>query len=118
MAYINQEKKAVIAAALKVALKDCPSVKYSLSIQYHMKITCRIKQGPKFLDPTGKGHIDVNTYHIDSNFEPEAAKLLNKIKECLDMGNHDNSDVQSDYFDVGWYINIEIGHWDKPYVGV
>jgi hypothetical protein len=21
----------------------------------------------------------------------------------------------TDYFDVGWYIDIKIGKWDKPY---
>ena len=29
--------------------------------------------------------------------------------------NHNNSDVQTDYFDVGWYIEINVGDWEKPY---
>jgi hypothetical protein len=33
----------------------------------------------------------------------------------MNDGNHDNSDIQSDYFDVGWYISINVGRWDKPY---
>jgi hypothetical protein len=31
------------------------------------------------------------------------------------VGNHDKSDVMTDYFNVGWYIDINIGKWDKPY---
>jgi hypothetical protein len=31
------------------------------------------------------------------------------------VGNHDRSDIQSDYFDVGWYVDINIGRWNKPY---
>ena len=31
------------------------------------------------------------------------------------VGNHNNSDISTDYFDVGWYIDINIGKWDKPY---
>jgi hypothetical protein len=33
----------------------------------------------------------------------------------MNGGNHDNSDVQTDYFDVGWYVDVNIGSWDKPY---
>jgi hypothetical protein len=29
--------------------------------------------------------------------------------------NHDNSDIMTDYFDVGWYVNIYVGKWNKPY---
>ena len=31
-------------------------------------------------------------------------------------GNFDNSDPQSDYFSVGWYTDINVGKWNKPYV--
>ena len=118
MAYIDQTKKAVIAAALKVAMKPYPLVKYTLSIQNRSSITCTIKQGPKCLDIDGKGNVTVNHYYIESNFSKEAAEILNKIKDCLNLENHDNSDVQSDYFDVGHYINIDIGRWDKPFIAV
>ena len=30
--------------------------------------------------------------------------------------NHDNSDIQTDYFDVGWYVDVNAGIWNKPYV--
>jgi hypothetical protein len=30
-------------------------------------------------------------------------------------GNHDRSDIQSDYFDVGWYVDVNIGSWNRPY---
>jgi len=22
----------------------------------------------------------------------------------------------TDYFDVGWYISVNLGRWDKPYI--
>jgi len=34
----------------------------------------------------------------------------------MNEGNHDNSDIMTDYFDVGWYISVRLGKWDKPYV--
>ena len=33
----------------------------------------------------------------------------------MNDGNHDRSDPQSDYFDVGWYVDVNIGKWNKPY---
>jgi len=32
-----------------------------------------------------------------------------------DYYNYDNSDSQSDYFDVNFYLNIGIGRYDKPF---
>jgi hypothetical protein len=34
----------------------------------------------------------------------------------MNMGNHDNSDIMTDYFDVGWYVDVNIGLWNKPYI--
>ena len=33
----------------------------------------------------------------------------------MNDGNHDNSEIQYDYFDVGWYIDVNIGRWNQPY---
>lgn len=118
MAYIRKEDKAVIAAALKVALKDYPTVKYSLAIEHHSKIICTISKGPASLVVGGKLHQQVNHYHIDSNFTGEASIILNKINECLHIGHYDHSDVQTDYFDCAWYVGINIGKWDKDYIVV
>jgi hypothetical protein len=32
------------------------------------------------------------------------------------VGNHNRSDIMSDYHDVGWYVDINIGQWNKPYI--
>jgi hypothetical protein len=34
----------------------------------------------------------------------------------MNDGNWDKSDIQSDYFNVGWYVDVNIGKWNKPYV--
>jgi hypothetical protein len=33
----------------------------------------------------------------------------------MNDGNFDKSDIQSDYFHVGWYVSVNIGKWNKPY---
>ena len=38
-------------------------------------------------------------------------RLAPKIKEILKKYN-----MMTDYFDVGWYISVNLGKWDKPYV--
>ena len=32
--------------------------------------------------------------------------------------NWNKSDIQTDYFDVNYYLMLTIGHWDKPFVRV
>jgi len=34
----------------------------------------------------------------------------------MNNGNHNNSDIQTDYFDVGWYITVNLGKYDTPYI--
>jgi hypothetical protein len=34
----------------------------------------------------------------------------------MDLDNHDNSQIEYDYHDVGHYVSIKIGRWKKPYV--
>lgn len=115
MAYISQEQKKEIAALLKKSLKDYPTIKYSLSIHHHSTIQCTISKGPEFLNPEAKDRFNVNHYWIDSYFSGEAAKVFKIIRACLNLDNYDNSDSQTDYFDVGHYISIDVGSYDKPF---
>jgi hypothetical protein len=60
--------------------------------------------------------IAVNPYWFHEHFSGDCLQCLKEIMEVMQLGNHDSSDIQTDYFDVGWYIKIEIGNWNKPYV--
>jgi hypothetical protein len=46
--------------------------------------------------------------HKVNEFLERAANILNK-------GNYDNSDVMRDYFDVGFYVRINVGSYSQPY---
>ena len=61
------------------------------------------------------GTTSVNEYWIEEHFEGVAKEFLLKLKDAMMIGNHNNSDIMTDYFDVGWYIKINVGKWDKPY---
>ena len=116
MAYMNQEKKKVIAAMLKTALKG-KNVKYTLSVRENMDLYCKISAGCAGLKihSDERGYHNVSEYHINENYNAEAAEILNIMKKCLNHENYDRSDSQTDYFDVGHYVTIVVGTWDKPF---
>ena len=62
----------------------------------------------------------VNQFHIDSSWHwtEEGKKLLTEIMGIIDKYNHDNSDSMTDYFDVNYYVDFNLGDYDKPYVEV
>ena len=60
--------------------------------------------------------LDVNPYWYHEHFDGKAKKFLSEVIPAMNKGNHDNSDIQTDYFDVGWYVDVNVGKWDKPYV--
>ena len=121
MAYMNQDKKAKIAPAIKAILKKY-NVKASLAVRNHMTLVLNVKQGPiDFVNDFGnpedaaKYGIQVNPYHYKSHFTGKSVKFLEEVITAMNVGNHDRSDIQSDYFDVGWYVDVNIGKWNKPY---
>jgi len=132
MAYVNQERKAQIAAQVKPILKRY-GVKGTLAVNHHMTLVLNISEGAidfignsnetcakdpyqvaRGLQPS-RDHIDVNPYHYDKHFSGTAKQFLDEVMAAMNQGNHDRSDPQSDYFDVGWYVDVNIGRWNKPY---
>lgn len=127
MAYVSQELKSKLAPKIKSVLKKY-NLKGSISVKHHSTLVVTISSGDiDFIDnfnQTGfydgpvnkaKDYIQVNEYYIDRHFSGKAAEALLALRDAMDEGNFDESDIQSDYFHVGWYTNINIGKWDKPY---
>ncbi len=134
MAYMNQERKAVIKANLDKALKGT-GVKYSLKCS-NLSITCTIKSAPvdfiansndtcgadfyqtaRGFQKNATGYDQVNHYHYRDHYSGKAKELMTKIVAAIYSGDYyDNSDAQTDYFDTAYYAHINIGKWDKPFV--
>ena len=121
MAYMSQEKKAKIAPAVKAILKKY-NVKASLAVRNHSTLVLNVKQGAiDFINDFGnpedaaKFGIQVNTYWYQDHFVGESKEFLTEVITAMNDGNHDRSDIQTDYFDVGWYVDVNIGQWNKPY---
>ena len=124
MAYMDQAKKAKIAAALKLVMPA--GWKYTLGVRNHSTIVCTIKAAPfdligahkasDYFDPKTATHCDVNPYHYRDHLDDECvADVFAAILDALNIDNHDRSDVMTDYFDVGHYVDLNIGRWDKPF---
>lgn len=137
MAYMNQEKKKTLSPQIKAVLKRW-NVKASIGVRNHSTLVVNISQGPldfkaqyESIEPPkyysedesknwyecrkNKSSINVNTYYIDNYWTGDCKVFLQELKDAMDYGNHDRSDTQTDYYDVGWYTNINIGKWEKLY---
>ena len=120
MAYISQEQKKAMQAELK---KIKPKGwRWSLSVQNYSKVTLTIQKGAKELairEGVQKDHRTLPHHHyISQCFDGELLDLMQKVYAILNDGNHDNSDPQTDYFDVGWYVSVQVGKWNKPYIAI
>lgn len=111
MAYFNQEKKKAIAPKIKEVCKKY-GMKATLAVEHHSTVVLNIKSG---VIDFGKEDCQVNHYHIDRDYDGIAKDFLLEVNEVLNTGNWDRSDSMTDYFDVGHYVNINIGKWNKPY---
>jgi hypothetical protein len=132
MAYMNQDRKAQIAPDVKSILKRY-GVKGTLATDRHTLIL-NIKSGTldfigdynKTMSERPGGYrlgspatisLDINRYWYREHFSNKVIrKFLDEIFRAMNVGNHDNSDSQTDYFDVGWYVDVNVGKWNKPYV--
>lgn len=126
MAYMNQERKAALTPAIKAVCKKY-NVKATLSVYHHSTLCLNVKSSPidfignfnKDVDDDNrraKEHINVNPYWFRDHFDGIALDFISEVHAAMMTGNHDRSDLMTDYFDVGWYVDINIGQWNKPYV--
>ena len=113
-AYVSKEKMKQVQTELKAAF---PEFKFSIRKENYSSVDVHILSGPIKLTDSEKGYEQVNHYYIKDHFKdnPEAAKFLEEVMEIINKGNHNRSDIMTDYFDVGFYVNLAIGQWDKPY---
>jgi hypothetical protein len=123
MAYMSQEHKARIVTELKKVIPT--GWKYSVAVRHSSTIVLTIASAPVNLIASqkcadeytkSKMYSDVNNYHLEHHFEGALLETFKKINEALNLDNFDKSDPTTDYFNVGHYVDINIGRWNKPFV--
>ena len=134
MAYMNSERKAKLVPAIKAACKKY-GIKATVGVRNHSTLVINISQGKiDFIantnevcgrnhsmvcmgfKPITRGCLDVNPYHFNTHFDGQALKFLTELFAAANAGNHDRSDIMTDYHDVGWYVDVNVGKWNKAYV--
>lgn len=133
MAYVSQERKAKLAPAIKAVCTKY-NVKATLSVRHHSTLVITIKQGTiDFIknyndetlarDPAGvrrinlaTNYIDVNPYWFHEHFTGTAKDFFTELYAAAKGTEwYDRSDAMTDYFDTAYYIDVNVGRWDKPY---
>lgn len=136
MAYINQDTKAKIVAVLKPIMAKY-GIKATFAVRNHMSFVVNIKAGQ--IDFIGnhvetvkdnnryspenikwiqdKGAMDINQFWYHEHFTGKALEFFTELFGHIKKGGnwYDNSDIMTDYFDTAFYIDVNVGSWDKPY---
>ena len=135
MAYISTDDVKHIRNELK---KELPQYKFSVVRDHHSSVTISLMKGPAFNDyeyfdrynnvtktanlSDGEHH-HINQYHLEDFYGKENAEILSKIDTISRTAPaknggkvwYNDSDIQTDYFDIAYYVHINVGKWNKPY---
>lgn len=126
MAYVSQERKAKLAPAIKAVCTKY-GVKATIAVRHHSTLVINIRQGKldfignhnatlKPNERAAKDYIDVNPYWFHTHYTGEVLAFFTELYAAA-KGNewYDRSDAMTDYFDIAYYIDVNVGNWNKPY---
>ena len=134
MAYISQAEKKALAPAIKSVLKKY-GVKGSIGINHYSSLVVNLKsgiidfigaadkkskarcerQGDTFY-PISNGHYQANPYYAMEEEGIVGEFMTDLITAMKGDDWYNKTDSQIDYFDIAYYLDINVGKWDKPYV--
>lgn len=137
MAYMSQERKKKIAVQVKAVAKKYGFTgrEVTVGVNHHSTLVVNIFGGPlDFIgdaqlhnneyarmrgeEPRSVGdYIQVNTYYCEEwATDPTIKEFYKELMAAIkSTGYYNNSDIMTDYFDHDFYIDINIGRWDRAY---
>lgn len=136
MAYVDQSVIDDVRAELK-ALNKKYGMKATASGKGTSSLTITISSGPlDFLNQiksyyAGRQYLNsgayvadlkeltgvsFNHYHDEDKYTGKEQEYLKEIKRIVYKHHWDDSDIMTDYFSCAYYIHIQFGKWDKPYI--
>lgn len=119
MAYISAEDVKRIRNAIKIAF---PEFKFSVRKDGYLGVYVSFVSGPvdfnDVMRDKDSGYCQINEYWLQNYGQHQALfeAVLKIIKMAPEKQWYNNSDAQIDYFDTAFYIHMQIGNWNKPYV--
>lgn len=134
MAYMNQEMKAKLAPGIKAVFARY-GIKGSISVDNHSSLVVTIKEGRldligeanrsnrEYAERTGqrfyevKDNYQANAYRPTDYADNTVGRFFKELSAAM-RGNlwYDRSDAMTDYFDTAYYLHINVGRWNRPYV--
>lgn len=120
MAYVSQDLKRQLAPKIKSVLKKY-NVKGTIGVRHHSTLVVTLRSGTIDLSTKNRNgdillHYSVNPYgNVSDSSDDVRQQLFAELYDAANEGNWDKSDIQTDYFNVGWYTDIQVGEWNKPY---
>lgn len=119
-----------IAKQIKAKLKDRhPCCTFSIRIKRYsggQSMDISLMAGPWPVVDTGYAQLNEYTFKRCTFEEAEGCNNGTTLSQPMwdvmayagylaGTYNYDDSDCQSDYFSVNFYLHLEVGRWDKPY---
>lgn len=135
MAYMNQARKAELAPGIKAVLARY-GVKGTIGVSNYSTLVVNLREGAldlieeanafnrEYAERTGQrfypveGYYQANPYKgADAYSDTTVGNFFRELTAAM-RGNlwYDNSDIMTDYFDTAYYLNINVGQWNRPYV--
>ena len=122
------------APGIKAVLKKY-GMKGSIAVRHNMTLVVNIKSGKldimqnwydkvtergtvnQYGDNIKKAeYLDVNQYWIEDGYTGIVKDFINELYDAMKGDKwFDKSDIQSDYFHTAYYMDVNIGSWNKPY---
>ena len=136
LAYISQTEKKELAPAIKKVLKAY-GMKGTLSINHYSTLAVNLKKGS--LDLIGAAqkknniyserhgrpvtnigsYYQANAYSVETAYDQIDSKIGQFYKDLVKAMKgtkwFDKSDLMTDYHHIAYYLNINVGKWDRPY---
>lgn len=127
MAYFNQEKKAIVKPLIDAVLKKY-SVKGSIAVHDHSSLVVTLRSGDLNLMAaynavysSNQTYAQINHYHFSElarewNYHRIADFIDDLVCAMRGADWYNKTDIMTDYFDTAYYIHINVGQYNKPYV--
>ena len=137
MAYISQQEKKELAPGIKKVLKQY-GLKGTIAINNYSSLVVNIKSGSLDLlgaaqkvndilaDRFNRPRTEIGTYlQANAYRDPQDYDRIDKtigqfysdlIKAMKGDKWYNRSDIISDYHEIAYYLDINIGRWNKPYL--
>jgi len=127
VAYISQNDKKILAPAIKAVFKKY-GLKGTIGIKNHMTLCANVSAGR--LDLLGAaaavsslrstGYYQANPYRATNekykDINPDIFNFYTELKKAMRGALwFDKSDLMTDYHHTAYFMDINIGRWNKPY---